>query len=388
MGYRKVVVTLSLLLLVSLAGCGGGGGGGAAGNGNGGSGGNGGPPDTTAPTVSQMSPGEDVSGVGTNGKLTVTFSEAMTPAAINGANFRLTNGVVAVPGTVTFDAANHIAVFEPTNSLAPDTRYTATMVTGIKDLAGNPLANDFAWCFVTGPGADASAPGVASTVPAGAASGVAVNRSVVATFSADMDSSSITSANFTLTGPSAVAVPGTVSYGRRTAVFAPSGALAANATYTASIGTGVRGLTGLPLPARVSWSFVTGAAGDANAPVVVAVSPASAASGVAIGQPVSVTFSEPMNPITMTTANLVVTTPGAAGAAARPVTGTVSFDVATNTATFVRINHLTTPVAFHLTPVSNLEPNTTYTATLGTGAKDLAGNALAESKVWSFTTAP
>ena len=387
MGYLKLVVCGSVLL-AALAGCGGGGGGGAAGNGNGGNGGNGGPPDTTAPTVSQMSPGEDVSGVGTNGRLTVTFSEAMTPAAINAANFRLTNGVDSVPGTVTLDAANHIAVFEPTSGLAPDTRYTATMVTGIKDLAGNPLASDFAWCFVTGPGADASAPGVASTVPAGAASGVAVNRSVVVTFSADMDSASITSANFTLTGPGAVAVAGTVSYGRRAAVFVPSGALAANATYTASIGTGVKGLTGVPLPARVSWSFVTGAAGDATAPVVAAVSPAPAASGVAIGQSVSVTFSEPMNPMSITTANLSVTTPGAAGAAARRVIGTVSFDVATNTATFVRINHLTTPVAFHLTPVSDLEPNTTYTATLGTGAKDLAGNALVDGKVWSFTTAP
>ena len=387
MGYLKLVV-IGSVLLAALAGCGGGGGGGAAGNGNGGNGGNGGPPDTTAPTVSQMSPGEDVSGVGTNGRLTVTFSEAMTPAAINAANFRLTNGVDSVPGTVTLDAANHIAVFEPTSGLAPDTRYTATMVTGIKDLAGNPLASDFAWCFVTGPGADASAPGVASTVPAGAASGVAVNRSVVATFSADMDSASITSANFTLTGPGAVAVAGTVSYGRRAAVFVPSGALAANATYTASIGTGVKGLTGVPLPARVSWSFVTGAAGDATAPVVAAVSPAPAASGVAIGQSVSVTFSEPMNPMSITTANLNVTTPGAAGAAARRVIGTVSFDVATNTATFVRINHLTTPVAFHLTPVSDLEPNTTYTATLGTGAKDLAGNALVDGKVWSFTTAP
>ena len=385
MRYLKVVVGGSVLF-AALAGCGGGGGGGgSSGNGNGG---NSGPPDTTAPTVAQMSPSEDAAGVGTNSKLTVTFSEAMTPAAINSANFRLTNGVDAVPGTVTYDAANHIAVFQSTSSLAPDTRYTATMVTGIKDVAGNPLANDFAWCFVTGPDADTSAPGVATTVPASAASGVAVNRSVVATFSADMDSASISAANFTLTGPGAAVVAGTVSYGRRTAVFVPSGALAANATYTASIGTGVRSLTGVPLAARVSWSFVTGAAGDATAPVVAAASPASAATGVAISQTVSVTFSEPMNPLTMTTANLVVTTPGAAGAAANRVTGTVSFDVATNTATFVRINHLTTPVAFHVTPVSNLEPNTTYTATLGTGAKDLAGNALAASRVWSFTTAP
>jgi len=38
-------------------------------------------------------------------------------------------------------------------------------------------------------------------------------------------------------------------------------------------------------------------------------------------------------------------------------------------------------------PASNLLPNTTYTATITTGAKDLAGNALANNYVWSFTTA-
>jgi hypothetical protein len=37
-------------------------------------------------------------------------------------------------------------------------------------------------------------------------------------------------------------------------------------------------------------------------------------------------------------------------------------------------------------PASNLAANTTYTATIKTAAEDLAGNALASNKVWSFTT--
>ncbi|MBK8662552.1 MAG: DUF3494 domain-containing protein [Ignavibacteriales bacterium] len=39
------------------------------------------------------------------------------------------------------------------------------------------------------------------------------------------------------------------------------------------------------------------------------------------------------------------------------------------------------------TPSSNLIANTEYTATINTGAKDLAGNALAANHVWKFTTA-
>jgi hypothetical protein len=40
-------------------------------------------------------------------------------------------------------------------------------------------------------------------------------------------------------------------------------------------------------------------------------------------------------------------------------------------------------------PASNLEPNTTYKATIkggSTGAKDLAGNSLQQDYSWSFTT--
>jgi hypothetical protein len=39
-----------------------------------------------------------------------------------------------------------------------------------------------------------------------------------------------------------------------------------------------------------------------------------------------------------------------------------------------------------LNPTSNLAANTTYTATITTGVMDLAGNALAINKTWSFTT--
>src|SRR2546428_3591545 len=37
-------------------------------------------------------------------------------------------------------------------------------------------------------------------------------------------------------------------------------------------------------------------------------------------------------------------------------------------------------------PAGNLAPLTTYTATISTGAKDLAGNALTSDISWSFTT--
>ena len=396
-GYSKIFgrkPLTALVLLAFLAGCGGGSPGSEDGGtgGDGGNGGNGGgppgPPDTTLPTVTAMSPGEDSSGTGINSKITATLSEAMISDVIiatNPPNFRLTSGATSIPGTASYDSTNHIAVFTPTAPLAPNTRFTATIITGVKDVAGNPLMKDFAWCFETGATTDSTPPSVTFT---DAAAGVAVNRKITATFSEDMDGSTITPASFSVAGPTPVS--GTVTYLRRTAVFKPSSSLAPNATYTATITTDVKDLAGNALQAN-TWSFATGASADltAPAPVVDPFSPANAATGVAIGTAIKVSFNEPMDPATITTESFTVTVPDATpGAPPVRVIGTVAFDASTNTAIFTRIDHLVTPVLFHPTPVSNLEPNTTYTATLTTGAKDMAGNALASNLVWSFTTVP
>jgi len=330
-----------------------------------------------------MTPGEDSLGLGTNSKLTATLSEAMDPALINTVNFRLAEGANAIPGTVSYDATNHIAVFTPTGGFAPNTRYTATIVTGVKDLGNNTLNTDFAWCFETGGAADSTPPSVTSTVPVSAATEVAVNRKIAATFSEEMNSSTLTPASFTVTGPGATPVSGAVTYPGRMALFTPSTGLAADTTYTATIGTGAMDLASNALQANVTWSFTTGASADVTAPVVLSTDHAGAASGVAISNAIKAIFSEAMDPAAITTANFAVTGPGTT-----PVVGTVAFDATNNTATFTRINHLSTFVASHPTPVSYLEPNTTYTATLTTGAKDMAGNALANNRIWGFTTAP
>jgi hypothetical protein len=317
---------------------------------------------------------------------------AIDPATNKPANFRLTDGTITngtinyLPGTVSYDSTNHIAVFAPAALLGSNTKYTATIITGVKDLAGNPLSPDFAWCFTTSAaGSDVTAPGVTFT---DASSDVAVNRKITATFSKDMDSSTIP-ASFTVTGPGGASVSGTVIYIRRMAVFTPSSNLLSSALYTATITTGVTGVKDLAgnngsLPS-VAWSFTTGASADVAAPVVSSTSPVGNAQGVGFSSTINVTFNEPMDPATITTATFLVTGPGATGAIG-PVVGTVGFDTSTRTATFTRQNHSTTPGVCQPTPASWLERNAMYTATLTTGAKDMAGNALASNFVWSFNT--
>src|SRR5438093_2251525 len=289
----------------------------------------------------------------------------MDPLTITTATFILKQGTTAVAGTVSY--AGVTATFNPPANRAPLTVYTATLTTGARNLAGTARTADFSWSVTTGVTPDTTRPIVNATVPGNAATAVAINQTINAAFSEAMDPLTITPITFTLK-QGTTAVAGTVSYAGVTATFTPASALAPLTTFTATVTTGVRDLAGNALAADFSWSFTTGATPDTTPPTVSATVPANAATAVPINQTINATFSEAMDPLTINTASLRVTGPGGTA-----VTGIVAYDVPSKIAT--------------LTPVSTLAPNAVYTATMTTGARDLAGNALGANFVWSFTTA-
>ncbi len=101
------------------------------------------------------------------------------------------------------------------------------------------------------------APTVTSTEPDNNVTGVPRNQDITFEFSEPMDPSTINSSTFLLTQGS-TAVSGTVTYSGTTATFTPSDPLSAGTTYTATITTGAKSLTGNSLAANTVWSFTTG----------------------------------------------------------------------------------------------------------------------------------
>ncbi len=102
-------------------------------------------------------------------------------------------------------------------------------------------------------------------------------------------------------------------------------------------------------------------------PTVLSVIPPVGSSGICPNAIVTAVFSKAMNPATINTSTFTLTDPSGS------VTGVVTFDPTTDTATF--------------TPASpGLALNTTYTATITTGAADTFGNTLAANFTWKFTT--
>ncbi len=321
--------------------------------------------DTIAPTVTSTNPANDATSVAANTPIAATFSEAMDPTTTIASNVTVTDpALVLISGTVAY--AGNTMTFTPDAPLADGTTYTVTVTTGVKDLAGNAMAGNFVWSFTTAAALDTTAPTVVSTSPATDAANVPANTTIAATFSEAMDSTTTIAGNVTVTDPALVLISGTVAYAGNTMTFTPDAPLADGTTYTVTVTTGVKDLAGNAIASNFVWSFTTAAALDTIAPTVTSISPINGKTNVAINHTVAATFSEPMDPLTLT-GNFTVRDP-----ANNPVAGAVLYDAPSNTITF--------------TPTGYFAPSTTFAATITSGVKDLAGNAMVGNFGWTFTT--
>ena len=211
--------------------------------------------------------------------------------------------------------------------------------------------------------ADTTAPTVISTAPVDLAPSIAINTNITATFREAMNPATINSTTFTLK-QGTTPVTGTVTYVGNTAVFNPSVNLAGTTTYTATITTGAKDLAGNALAAPKTWNFITSTIIDTTPPMVSTTLPANGAMAVPLNTSVVANFNEPIDASTFNFSTFSLHKQGTTTDILGAITGT--------SATFK--------------PTYNLDPNSVYIATLSTGVKDLAGNALAAPYTWSFNT--
>ncbi len=229
------------------------------------------------------------------------------------------------------------------------------------------MVANYVFSFTTGAVADITPPTVSFTTPANGETSVHLNRLLQLGFSEAMDPLSLTTATFTLTGPGATPVTGTVTPVGNLLTFTPLGNLANGTLYTATITTGAKDLAGNALASNYVYTFTTSAAPllDNIPPTVVVTVPNNGQTAVPVNRILQVGFSEVVDPSTVTAASFTLTGPGAT-----PITGAVS-----------SLGSLAT-----FTPSGNLANSTLYTATITTGVKDSAGNAMVANYVFSFTT--
>jgi hypothetical protein len=96
--------------------------------------------DTTPPTATTI-PADAATSVSVSANLSAQFSEPIRDVDINTNNFILikaSDGSV-VPGSISYNAGNRTAIFDPTSNLDSNTDYIWT-IARVRDLAGNVMA--------------------------------------------------------------------------------------------------------------------------------------------------------------------------------------------------------------------------------------------------------
>ena len=393
-------------------------------------------PDTTAPTVTSQAPANNATGVGVSSIVTATFSEAVTASTLNTSTFELRDsGAALVAAAVSYNAASLTATLDPTANLAYATTYTATVKTGVTDVAGNAMTSAVTWSFTTSatpppppppPTCPCSIWNPATTTPtndetdanpvelgvrfqadtAGYVTGVRFYKFA--------DNTGVHVGNLWTTSGALLAratFSGETAAGWQQVTFAPPVAVAAHTTYVASYHTDAghyatnmgffsAGVDNAPLHALqdggdgpngiyrygttsfpdqtyhsanywVDAVFSTTPGSDVTPPTVSQITPANGATGVITTTVVTATFNEMPAPSTVNPTTFQLRDGLGALVAATAYAGGE-----TPTSTLI--------------PSSALAPGTTYTATVkggSGGVKDLAGNAMVSDYSWSFTTA-
>lgn len=312
--------------------------------------------DTIPPKIEATVPKAGENNISHTAPILVVFSEPIDPNTINAETFFIKD----VSGSYTYDEASRTAQLSPSR-LDVSKTYTVTVTTGVRDRAGNPLAQEETWSFRTA--RDTSPPQIKERSPGENAGGVSVNSSITVTFDEVVKRETLQS-RFVLVGPSGE-VQATFSYQASSslAILDPLTDLAGETTYQVFVRRGVEDLSGNATTSDVSWSFTTGRAPDITPPLLSARQPEG--SGISVRSLITVTFNEPIKPETLS-GNIIVSSNGGG------LSGQISYDARAFRATF-------NPSG------PRLEYGTTYTVLLTQGIEDLAGKTLAQVS-WSFTT--
>jgi len=321
--------------------------------------------DTVGPTVVASSVVGGETNVPVNAVVELEYSEALDPQSVTSGNIQLVDNATGqpVPATVGLSGDGRTVTLAPSVPLAVG-RSHFLQAFSVRDVSGNSGAFLFL-SFTTSTAADTTAPEVVLVSPEAGLTGVPINADLQVLFDEPVRATSLEQVQVRV-GGSPIAVTRTLSNGNRTLTLTPAVPLTANTVHTIAV-SGVRdtaGNTGAP----ESFSFTTGPGADFVAPAAPEFSPANGATNVPVSGTIQVTFSEAMNPISMTNNNLVLLVQ----ATGTPVPTSMSFSADLRTVI--------------LTPTPSLAPGTQYQVIANSAVTDLAGNGV--FGIATFTTAP
>jgi hypothetical protein len=316
----------------------------------------------TAPTVLSISPFNGAISVPLNTQVQVQFS-----APMNRSTFSLGNSGSAtvffydvitnqeVPGTISVDASGTIATITPSQALPAGRPFVVYLsdASPVQNSCGNKLPSQ-QFSFSTGFGSDLTGPALTGTSPENGDTNIPLNPQVVLQFNDQLDPITVQTGFSMTTGGSAVSGAFTYSTNDQTVTFTPATLLTASTIYTVNYTAQITDTVGNTLTNPGSFSFATGTSNRTTGPSVTLVDPPNGTFDVGLNVKPHVSFSEPVNELTIPAA-LSLSYENAGPIVPATVT--------------VAANRLSAT----LTPSAALLPNTEYAVNI-CGYTDIAGN--------------
>ena len=219
--------------------------------------------DNTPPIVTSVSPANGATGVNTTTTITANFSEAINASTATGATVQLRDAGNNLVSAAISASGNQVTL-TPSSALTGSTVYTATITggtSGIKDLAGNALVNNYTWSFTTAV-VDITPPVVSAVLPANGATGVSTSATITVNFSEAINPATVTGTTVQLRDAGNNLVSTTIYCFRKPGHISAIGCVGFTTVYTVTItggASGVKDLAGNPLATNYSWTFTTGA---------------------------------------------------------------------------------------------------------------------------------
>jgi hypothetical protein len=215
--------------------------------------------ETIAPTIVGTYPADGQKGILVYSDIVASFSKQMDSSTIDVRTFKLkkNDDSSIIKGSVTLTSDGQAAMLNPLSDLEPSTKYTATITKEVKDVTGSAMTTDKTWSFET---EAAIAPTIVGTYPPDAQKEISVHSDIVASFSKQMDSSTINSSTFTLKkndDSSIIKGSVTLTSDGKAAMLNPLSDLEPSTKYTATITKEVKDVTGIAMTTDKTWSFET-----------------------------------------------------------------------------------------------------------------------------------
>ena len=258
-------------------------------------------PDTTAFTVTGVTPVNNATGVAVTTTVVLTFNKTVNPVTATVAGIPVTANGVTVAGSYAVSGAT--VTFTPLTPLPGSATVNVGVNGNVADLAGNGNQG-FSSKFTTAATADTTPPTIVSLVPSSGATGVGLNAQVLITFSKSMNPNTLTPSsggfynNFTLLANGGrLSFTLSVSSDNRTVTLSGI-SLPVSTVVTLVVSHAVPDLSGNAL-ADFQSQFTTAASFDTSHGSVVNQRPANGTTGVGVNTSIVLFVSKAMNAATV-----------------------------------------------------------------------------------------